>query len=509
MTQGEETSPLSPRNAESANMAVQWLLGAILFFAPLLRIGQSALTLPVLETLSVLLLAVVLWRPRGNLVAKSQALALTLLITIPVLYLLPLPATLVEWLPGRQPYLDAQMLLDGGSGGGMAHLSLNPSRTESVVLFLLLPVAVFLGTRVLSSTQTLQLVLLVLGVAVLLPLLGLIQYGAGVEPPLLQGMSSPGIPDVRGTYASRNRFAGLLGMTLPFALALMFFTVRRRRRDPRSETDGRATLSSAVRGRAPVVYGAVALLLLVGEIFTRSLSGIALSALTVLLSAAAFSWRLGGSNVFGRRGTVVALTAALAIATSMLAGLSRLSSGESIQHARRPILSATLDGISAFLPVGSGPGTYRDVFPAFQPIELGRWHIDHAQNDYLEWLFDGGLPAALLILFLLALYVRHWSRVWTAGQWSRHRFVQVAAGIGLLVALLDSLVDCNLHVPTNITFFAFLAGVFFAEPATRAEPGRRRSRRTTPDFPHTPAAPPVPEGQQSSPPDQIPNPFLD
>jgi hypothetical protein len=275
MTQGKEPSPLSPTNTGSANMAVQWLLGAILLFAPLLRSGQSALALPALETLSVLLLAAVLWRPRGNVIAKSQALALTLLIAIPVLYLLPLPAALVEWLPGRQPYLNAQMLLDGDSGGGVARLSLYPTKTESVLLLLLLPVAVILGTRVLSSTQTLQLVLLVLGVAALLSLLGLIQYGTGAETPLPQGMSSPGIPNALGTYAGCNRLAGLLEMALPLAFALMFFSVGHRRRDPRSETDAQATLVSAVRGRAPVVYGSVALLLLIGAILTRSRSGIA------------------------------------------------------------------------------------------------------------------------------------------------------------------------------------------------------------------------------------------
>ncbi|NJN47784.1 MAG: hypothetical protein HC808_16390 [Candidatus Competibacteraceae bacterium] len=29
---------------------------------------------------------------------------------------------------------------------------------------------------------------------------------------------------------------------------------------------------------------------------------------------------------------------------------------------------------------------------------MGRWVIDYAHNDYLQWLFEGGLFAALLML---------------------------------------------------------------------------------------------------------------
>jgi O-antigen ligase len=256
-----------------------------------------------------------------------------------------------------------------------------------------------------------------------------------------------------------------------------------------------------------LLYGVVALFLLVGLIFTRSPAGITLSMLAVLLSAAAFPRRIGGSDRYVPTGSVVAFAVGIGITVGLLVVLDRFSASEPIQQARWPIFSATLDGIDAFLPVGSGPGTYVDVFPAFQPLELGRWLINHAHNDYLEWLLEGGLLAALLMLFLLVLYARQWRRVWPGEQWSRFRFVQVGAGIGLLLLLLHSLVDYNLRMPANVAVFSFLAGVFFVSPGELPQTARRRGRRT-PKLAEISDSPPERESERP-PADQIPNPFLD
>lgn len=199
----------------------------------------------------------------------------------------------------------------------------------------------------------------------------------------------------------------------------------------------------------------------------------------------------------------------------MVPVLDRFSVEGAVNDARWSIYSATLEGIGTFSPLGSGPGNYPDVFPAFQPPELGRWFINHAHNDYLEWLFEGGLMAAVLITLLAVLYAVRWLKVWHWEDWSRLRFIQAGAGIGTLLLLIHSLVDFNLHIPANIVYFAFLAGVFFADPESEGEPAGRHRRRTpvveTPDLKPAPSAAhisgvrrPVPP-----PPDEIKNPFLD
>lgn len=495
-----------------SGIAVQWLLGIMLIFAPLFRSGQPALAVLALELLAVSLLVVVLWYPGRKLVTRVEALALGLLFLFPLLYLVPLPAGFAALVPGRQAYLDAQALMQNIAAVDTATLSLYPLETESAWLLLLIPIAVFLGTRTLDPHRALTLVLLLLGVGVAQSLLGLLQYGAEEGSPQLFGLSLPAVKSAAGTYTNRNHLAGLLEMLLPVALALAIFSVgRRMARDSRGWRD-RVVFVASAGGHATFLYGVIALLLLVGLVFTRSRAGIAFGMLGVFLSTALFARRVGGDNIYGTVGTIVVFALGIGVAIGLVPVLDRFSAEGAIHDARWTIFSSTLDGIGVFGPIGTGPGNYPETYRAFQPPELGHWFINHAHNDYLEWLFEGGLVAAGLILLLLVLVARQWRRLWTRGEWSRFRFVQVGAGIGILLLMLHSLVDYNLHIPANIVYFAFLAGIFFADPAIEvaAAQSTRRKRRTL-NLEDAPVAsmPMVKDATVASHPEQIRNPFLD
>ena len=510
-------TPSPPTSATKAPLAhqaaLQWLLGSILIVAPLFRSGQPALAVLALELLAVGVLVLILWQPRRGLVSPWEVLAIGLLLAIPLLYLIPLPPGLAAWLPGREPYLAAQALLGGDAAA--LRLSLNPLETESAWLLLLVPVALFLGTRALDGERVIGLVVLLLGVAAAQALLGLLQYGAGPGSPAFLGLTIPGVARAQGTYTNPDHLSGLLEMALPIALALLFYSVGRGGRDQRRGLRERFAFFGSLRGHTAILYGAIALLLLMGLIFARSRAGIALGMLGILLSTLLFARRIGGDNVYGPTGTLIALALGSGIAIGLVPVLDRFSVEGAVNDARWSIYSATLEGIGTFSPLGSGPGNYPDVFPAFQPPELGRWFINHAHNDYLEWLFEAGLLAAALITLLAVLYALRWLKVWDWGDWSRLRFIQAGAGIGTLLLLIHSLVDFNLHIPANIVYFAFLLGVFFAEPEAEGEPMRRRGRRTpvmeTPDL-EPPPSPATVSGARRSippPPDQIKNPFLD
>jgi O-antigen ligase len=350
-----------------------------------------------------------------------------------------------------------------------------------------------------------------MALAVSQALLGLLQYVAGAGSPQLFGLDLPDLRSAVGTYTNRNHLAGLLEMLLPVALALMVFSVGGRAGDERFGWRGRIAFLGSIKGLVAVAYGAVALLLLVGLIFTRSRAGIGLGMLGVLLSTMVLARRIGGDNVYGTTGTVVASALGIGVAIGLAQVLDRFSAAGAIEDSRWTIFSATLDGVGVFAPVGSGPGNYPDLFPAFQPPELGKWFINHAHNDYLEWLFEGGLVAAALIVLLLVLFARQWVRLWTRQTWSRFRFLQVGAGIGLGLLLLHSLVDFNLHIPANVVYFAFLSAVFFTDPGAETEPVHHRRRRRTPAMEEARAAAALPVASERAPPppDQIRNPFLD
>ena len=483
------------------------LLALTMVFAPLIRAGQPPLALMGIQLLAVALIGAALWQRPA--LRWGEVIGLALLALVPLLYLVPLPAGLAGALPGRGIYWDVWTKSLGEDGlPGMAHLSLIPSRTFAAWLVVLIPIGVFLAVRSLDPKRLPVLVYLLLGIAALQSVLGLIQFGAGPDSPFYLGMEHTHFGSAVGTYTNRNHLAAFIAMTLPLALALLFFNAGRGR-DRRRGARARAAFLSTVRGQQALVFAALVVLMLIALIFSRSRAGIALTMLGILLSVAVFSRRIGGDNVFGPTGSLVAIALGLAVAIGLVPVLDRFSVENVVDDARWEIFGSTLAGIGTFFPVGSGPGTYQEVYPVFQPLDLGRWFINRAHNDYLEWVFEGGVAAVVLIGWLLVLYVMRWPRVWSAGEWSRLRFLQVGSGVGIFLILLHELVEYNLHTPANLIFFAVLVGIFFSEPDAEVTAGHRTKRRT-PVLGEEPAeaayAPVVPSKPA---PDQIKNPFLE
>jgi O-antigen ligase len=94
--------------------------------------------------------------------------------------------------------------------------------------------------------------------------------------------------------------------------------------------------------------------------------------------------------------------------------------------------------------------------------------VDHAHNDYLELLAETGIVGGLCALGFVVLLFR---RALTNLQSDQSAFI-LAARTGALVAcsglLLHSLVDFNLHIPSNALLFALLA--FLATSSLERQP---------------------------------------
>ena len=499
--------PSSPTSGKMRSAMIFWLLGGLLVLAPLYRAGNRPLPALLLELGALLLLVAAFWpsdppqkKPLG--LGMGEILFLVLLFLFPALYLIPLPGFILSWLPGREPYVTGLELLGIEASTSGAQMAIDPLATESAWLRLLLPIAGFLGARLLPATRLLQLVSLLFAVATLQALLGLMQFGQGAGSPLYWGMTHTHFGSGVGTYDNRNHLAGLLEMVLPVALALLIYSVGRRSgRQASGNWRHQAAFFSTLRGHAAFRYGALSLLLLTGLIFTRSRTGLALAMVGILLVTFALSRRIGGESVRTPIKTILALALAVAVSIGLVPILDRFTTLDPMEDLRWALFSATLHGIGALFPLGSGPGSYEAVFPAFQPLELGHWQVDYAHNDYLHWLFEGGLVVGLLLLLLLILYLARWRALWTPEAWSRLRFVQVGAGIGLLLLACHELLDYNLHMPANMLYFAFLMGVFFSDADAGIEASgtrRRRRKRHTPDLEST-LVRPLPQGPAPAP----------
>ena len=488
------------------------MLGAMLIFAPLIMGGNRPLPLLILELAATALLCLLLFRPSFEKhLSRPLLIAPGIPVALPLLQLLPLPEFVWNWLPGRDFYAAASSAV--GSTPRYRALSLIPDATESALLVLLVPVAVFLATVSTSEAQLKQLINLFIGLAVIQAIIGLAQFGTGsltVLWPPEQGR----IGSAYGTSPNYDHFAGFLDMALALVLALPIAHIdvgshrtptRQRSQSLRKRIS--QLFASGMRFNTVAIYTGAALAILLGLIFSRSRTAIALTMLCILLCALVFGSRVGGQRSSRLVSLLTVVGLALALEIGLAPVLARFAEGGLVDHTRLSIYAGTIQGIREFFPFGSGFGSYPAVFRRFQPGDVPHF-VNHAHNDYLEWLFEGGLAAALLMLAFLILYVLRWRQIWPAGEerWAPISFVRIAAGISLLLMGLHGLIDFNLHIPANAAYFAFLAGIFF-HPGTghrRAEP---RVMRETPK-PLVRKSPPSPPAA-AQPPLDVRNPFAD
>jgi O-antigen ligase len=427
-----------------------WLSIAMLCFAPLMRGGRMSPAIMVLEILGIILLVLALWQPvEKNRITKLAWLFIATSVLIPLLYLIPLPMSVWQSLPGRGLYAETQVLMEN-NGASIHHpaLSLIPYRTVSSLLALLPLLGIFVATLRLPSKKLITLVYVFLGIAAFQASLGLIQYGSGADWTFWWGITVSS-DTATGTYPNRDHFAALMELAIPLALGLAAYNVGNPVHIDREE-------HHHVFNQA-IIFFALSVLLILAGIFSRSRAGLLLVILGILFSSFTFSRHMGGREAVGLNSIVISVSISIATSIGLIPVLNRFAN-DPLEDGRWPIFDATVEGIKQFFPIGSGPGTFQAVFFAFQPPELLNF-VNHAHNDYLELLFETGLISIGVLLLFIALYIQGWLRL-RHQHWNRFRFIQTAAGISLLLLILHGVVDFNFHTPANAIFFAFLGGVF-------------------------------------------------
>ncbi len=482
---------MEPVNSEvpPKNTTLFWLILSLLAFAPLFRAGNLPLPLLLLELGALTVMVLLFLRPEALASIKSAYLALAgAVFLLPVIALTNFPVDVLQNMPGRDFLTQVYQAIGVPIDDAWSSLSLVPHNTEAALWALLPPLAVFLGVSVLSRQQVMKLVYLMLGMAVFQAALSLMQFGGGLGN-MLYISNEYGIKAAGGTYLNRDHLAGFLEMSFPVALALLAATIGQHRVDGISGSRWRKKMNflATLKGHQATIFALVAGLVLLALIITRSRAGIALTMIGLFISLIIFARRIGGNNVYGTYGTLLAVILVLTAEIGLAPILDRFSK-DPMSDLRWDIYDSSLVGAFDNFPLGSGPGTYPDIYPAYQPHDMDAF-INHAHNDYLEWIFDGGVIALLLILLGLLMYGLGWTRVILKGRWRTFRYVQAGAGIGLLLLILHSFVDFNLHKPANAMYFAFLLAVFLrtnTEEIEIKEKSRKRvrtKRMTKPKLP--------------------------
>jgi O-antigen ligase len=355
------------------------------------------------------------------------------LCTLPLLQMVPLPPTIWTGLPGREQLSLALELT--GIAPGWATTTLTPDRTWRAFLALIPPVAIFLGVLALRSDARLRLVQLLLAGTVIAVILASAQLVSGGEQ--LYPWRTTDAGSVVGFFANRNHFATLCLISLPFAAALGAYDLRR-------NSGKNLWLSAVFIGFIVVTLGVV-----------RSRTGILLVGPT-LIASLGVAWVASRGRPKPLMWGILASSALTSVAVSFFAMepiLARFDAGGP-RESRFENWPTVIQAAEAYLPVGSGIGSFDAVFRSVEPLErLDSTFFNQAHNEYLEiWLEGGLLGAGLVVLFLVWFSRRAWT-AWTGGAGTQ-RDLQRASTVAIAVVLLHSVVDYPLRTETLATIFA-------------------------------------------------------
>ena len=282
--------------------------------------------------------------------------------------------------------------------------------------------------------------------------------------------------EATGTFINHNHFAGFLELTLPFAMAYVFYFFQIWMEGRRQHRSLSGPAGSGSAGIQSLLYLFLVLIFLVALVFSRSRGGILAAVFMVFAVAVLAQFRTR------RRAWLVGLSIFLLIAVAyglwigldpVLARLEQMGEAHYFQFEGRLSFWKDSMGLIREYPLaGIGLGNFGIAFPRFQTSWV-TFLVDHAHNDYVEFAVDAGLVGVAL-LFLPILYLLGKMIISFLKDPRRYRPAILLGCIGSTLAiLLHSITDFNLQIPSNALVFSVVLGIGYKaaclEPADEVE----------------------------------------
>ena len=420
----------------------------------------------VLQLAALPIICVSLWvlaiNPPAN-ITRAPLLIAAALVILSLLQLVPLPPSIWTALPGRRAVVEGFHLLN--TPLPWMPLSLNPDGTIASLLWLLPALASLLAVIALGAFRGSLLSWSVLAVTTLSVAIGALQLvGGRSSGSYIYEITNFG--QAVGFFANSNHMATLLLISIPFLGALQLSLLRRARS---------ARNISAVR----LLMGAMLVVFVVGLLTNFSLAGLGLSVPVALISFFSFR-RKQTKPKWWMLGVALALSVVV-VATILIGPFGNNLIGEQRDYqqlSRQTSFRLTLNAAREYLPVGSGVGTFQEVYHTQEPLaDVITVYMNHAHSDWLELLLETGLVGmALLVIFLIWWVVRVRS-IWSAAT---PDYYARAGAIATGTILLHSLVDYPLRTAAISAIFAVSIGLMSeARPFTRRRADGQSSRHLT------------------------------
>jgi len=395
-------------------------------------------------------------------------LPLFLLIAFIWTQLIPLPPSVVQLIaPGiYQAYAPILNIQDTNQ---WIPLTVNPKSTllealriTSYAFFYILTVQLLSHKKLLLKT-----VKVVAGLATAIAFIAILQKFT--SPDLIYWFrSAPENASPVGPWVYRNHYAGFMEMLFPLVLALFFYYRPNFTRQQTFRSKAVSILSSP-SSNIHFFLGFSVILILASIFIGLSRGGIIAANfalfffLILLANKSTNSGKLLPLSIFG-----CVLLAVTWFGWDPILARFNASTTETgiITDTRLPLWLNCTPLIKDFLLSGSGFGTFIHVFPQYNTLPT-LIIFDHAHNDYIELITDGGLIGFLLAAWFVITIFYNGIKKLSIRREPYSILLIIGALTGLFSILIHSFVDFNMHNGANGLYFFFLCGILISAGNTR------------------------------------------
>lgn len=438
-----------------------WVLVVFLFFVFLAGGGSrpDVQSTVILRPVAVLACGVALvgMTKEQMLWLKPVLLLLGTSILLCVVQLVPLPPFLWQLLPGREIVADIDKA--AGLGKLWRPMTLVPWGTKNALYSLAVPAAVFLLMVRIPIGSRHKILTVVLAIGFLSGLMGVLQAVGDPSGPLyLYRVTNNGV--AVGLFANRNHQAAFLATLFP--MLAVFAT---------------AGVQSEERERFKAVLAiSVAVVMVPLLLVTGSRAGLLLGLGGV--AGAALIYRRPKLTVLRKRkierfnptfaiaGAAIVALVAITMLSSRAVAIQRLLS-QSEEDTRLHIWKPTWDMVGHYFPIGSGIGSFVEVFQIGEPDNLLQTnYVNHAHNDFLEILLTAGLPGVALVAAAAFLILRQANFVFrTQAETGSTRLYSRLGFLIIAILSLASIADYPVRTPSLSALFVIALVWLFGERA--------------------------------------------
>jgi len=451
------------------NWTIKAMLVALLIFTPI-AFGSMEIWSFSLMALGILII-IVLWAI-GNLVRSSEfsvgslksalrtphsaiLVLLSLFLILVVFQMIPLPPEIVKMLsPKTHELRHFLAVVTPQSEIRIPHFTISfvpfLTKIEFYKWLTLMAFFVFLlhwnpfGS---GGQTTSQLLIVVFLAGAFESLYGMFEFFSGHHHILyLRGISS-----VTGTFINRNYFAGYLLMVIPLSMG---FLLSREALHGRRFQNWRQRLS-AIDGKT-LLIGFGIMVMILGLIFSASRMGILSLLVSFTVISVLFRTPQKGRGFSKTALVILGLALLWAIWIGLDAVIGPFFNVSEDLKWRRTVWENTLQITRDFPALGSGLGTFSQIFPMYKSFHMRRF-VSHAENDFLQLASEvGWIGAGILFALLIFLFVRAFLGIRSMSGSDSRRYIGIGSLVGILALMFHSLVERNLQVPANAFLYTFL-----------------------------------------------------